>query len=112
MLEKCWKCRSRMEEIDTVITLRGKRFPAHAFKCTKCGEEEFSGDEVENIRKLAMKEGLWGGARMKRKLQKIGRTTAVYIPADIQKQLELKPRQEVTISVQDRKIIIEPVKRK
>jgi hypothetical protein len=100
-----------MKEVNTIVTLRGKRFPAHAFKCVKCGEEEFSGEEVEKIRKMAMKEGLWGGTRMKRRLQKIGRATAVYIPADISKQLKLKPRQEVAISVEDHKMIIEPLKK-
>lgn len=113
MLEKCWKCGSRMKEVNTVVTLRGKKFPAHALKCIKCGEEEFSGEEVEKIRKMAMKKGLWGGgARMTRKLQKIGRATALYIPADIQKQLKLKPRQKVVISIEDHKMIIEPIKSK
>lgn len=110
MLTKCWKCGTMMKETDTVVTIKGKAFPAHAEKCPKCGEEVFSGEEVEKIRKMAMKKGLWGGTRMKRRLQKIGRATAVYIPADIRKQLKLKPRQEVVISVENHRMIIEPLK--
>ena len=102
-----------MKEIDSVVTIKGKAFPAHAEKCPKCGEEVFSGEEVEKIRKMAMKKGLWdSGVRMTRKLQKIGRATALYIPADIQKQLKLKPRQKVVISIEDHKMIIEPIKSK
>jgi len=111
--KKCYKCGGELKETDTMITIGGKSFKTHALKCVKCGGEEFTEDAVRKIRLKAQRVGVWGqGLKMKRKLQKVGRATAVYIPADIRKQLKLKPRQEVMISVQDRKIIIEPIKSK
>lgn len=102
-----------MKEIDTVVTMQNNKIKAHGYKCVKCGEEEFSGSEVDKIQKVAESIGIWGyGLKLKRRLQKIGKTTAVYIPSDIQKYLHLKPREEVTIGVEGRKIVIEPVKRK
>jgi YgiT-type zinc finger domain-containing protein len=110
---KCYKCGGELRDASTVIAIGGNSFEVRALKCAKCGEEEFTEEEVRKIRIKAQQAGVWGqGIKIKRKLQKVGRATAVYIPADIQKQLMLKPRQEVTISVQDRKIIIEPVKTK
>lgn len=113
MLNKCYKCESEMKEVDTFVTIKNNRIKAHAFKCTKCGEEEFSGREVDRIQKVTESLGIWGhGLKLKRKLQKIGKSTAVYIPSDIQKYLHLKPREEITIGVEGRKIVIEPIKRK
>lgn len=109
--DECFKCGGELKEIDTVVTIGGKSFKARTLKCAKCGQEEFTEKEVKKIRIKAQKAGVWGwGLKMKRRLQKIGRATAVYIPADISKQLKLKPRQEVVISVEGHRMIIEPLK--
>ena len=41
-----------MKEVISIITLQNKNIKTHAYKCTKCGEEEFSGREVDRIQKI------------------------------------------------------------
>ena len=74
--------------------------------CTNCGETFFDADIVKKIQQKSKEKGLFGLSR-KVKVGKIGDSLMVRIPKEIAKFAKLKEGEEVRITPEVEKIIIE-----
>ena len=77
-------------------------------KCNRCGEVVLTVEQASKLRTAAEEAGIWGhGIRLKRKISKIGKKSALYIPVDIERMLGLKHGREVEIRVVGKKMLVE-----
>jgi hypothetical protein len=77
-------------------------------KCDWCGEVVLTVTQASKLRAAAEEAGIWGhGIRLKRKVSKIGKKSALYIPVDVERMLGLKYGREVEIRVVGKKMIVE-----
>ncbi len=77
-------------------------------KCDQCGEIVLTVEQASKLRAAAEEAGIWGhGIRLIRKISKIGKKSALYIPVDIERTLGLKYGREVEIRVVGKKMIVE-----
>lgn len=77
-------------------------------KCNKCGEVVLTVEQTSKLRAAAEEAGIWGhGIKLKRKVSKIGKKSALYIPVDVERTLGLTHGREVEIRVVGKKMIVE-----
>lgn len=77
-------------------------------KCNRCGEVVLTVEQASKLRATAEEAGIWGhGIRLKRKISKIGKKSALYIPVDVERMLGLKHGREVEIRVVGKRMIVE-----
>jgi hypothetical protein len=78
------------------------------FRCSKCGDEVFSPEQVKLIREKI--EQFSPQIKMTRKISKAGKRPAIYLPERIAEALGLGSGDEVTIYLEGKKrIVIEPL---
>ena len=96
---------------DKIISeINGYVFIEKGEVCTHCGEEFISEADTQKTIEIARKLGIWPEPlKLYRKLSKSGNSLTLRIPSDIERQLNLKPDNEVTITKIGNKIIIEPI---
>lgn len=93
---------------DIVSEIDGYTFVERGRRCTSCGEEFIPEEESQRMLKVARRLGLWGEPlKLHRKLSRSGRGTVLRIPSDIERSLDIKGNEKVTISKVGRKIIVE-----
>lgn len=79
-------------------------------KCNRCGEAVLTVKQASKLRAAAEEAGIWGhGIRLKRKVSRIGRKSALYIPVDVERMLGLRHGREVEIRVAGKRMIVEAV---
>lgn len=79
-----------------------------AYKCPKCGEEVFAGDQVDRIQKRM--EELLPQPRIARKITRVAKNPAVYLPRNLLEATGLKIGDEVMLySGRGRRVIIEAI---
>lgn len=77
-----------------------------AYKCPKCGEEVFTGDQVDRIQKRMME--LLPQPRISRKITKVAKNPAVYLPKELLTATGLKIGDEIVLySGGRRRMVIE-----
>ena len=77
-------------------------------KCDRCGEVVLTVGQASKLRAAAEEAGIWGhGIRLKRKVSRIGRKSALYIPVDVERMLGLKHGREVEIRVIGKRMVVE-----
>jgi hypothetical protein len=77
-------------------------------KCNRCGEVVLTVGQASKLRSAAEEAGIWGhGIRLKRKVSRIGKKSALYIPVDVERMLGLKHGREVEIRVVGKKMVVE-----
>ena len=79
---------------------------SEAYKCEKCGETEFT---EEQMRKALQKKEKAIKIVVTRKIGEIGGSLVIRIPKSVENQMNLKSGREVNLIVEKNKIIIEPV---
>lgn len=79
---------------------------SEAYKCVKCGETEFTG---EQMRKALRKREKTIKTVVTRKIGEIGGSLVIRIPKSVENQMKLKSGREVNLIVEKDKIIIKPV---
>ncbi|MEA1904653.1 MAG: hypothetical protein U9M97_02080 [Candidatus Hadarchaeota archaeon] len=80
-------------------------------KCDRCGEIVLTVEQASKLRAAAEEAGIWGhGIRLKRKISRIGKKSALYIPVDIERTLGLRHGREVEIRIVGKKMIVEAEK--
>ncbi len=99
---KC-ECGGEMKLADVEILSDVK---SDAYKCNKCGEIEFT---EEQMRKALQKKEKAIKVMVTRKLGEIGGSLVLRIPKAVEQQMKLKAGEEVSVMVEKNKIIIEPV---
>lgn len=77
-------------------------------KCNRCGEVVLTVEQASKLRAAAEEVGIWGhGIRLKRKISKIGKKSALYIPVDVERMLGLSHGHEVEIRIVGKKMVVE-----
>jgi len=77
-----------------------------AYKCPKCGEEVFTSDQVDHIQKRM--EELLPQPRISRKITRVAKNPAVYLPKELLTATGLKIGDEVMLySARKRCVVIE-----
>ena len=76
---------------------------AEGFKCQKCGETEFTENQMREA--LAIKEKALSLA-VKRKLGMLGGSLILRIPKDVKEAMSLRKGEEVKIIVENKRMIV------
>ena len=108
----CPACeRGVLKPTDSIISeISGYVFVEKGEFCSSCGEEFISEEDTQRTISAARKLGVWPEPlKLYRKLSRSGNSLTLRIPADIEKQLDLKPDTEVAITKIGNKIIIEQI---
>ena len=79
---------------------------SEGYKCEKCGETEFTEDQMRTA--LRKKEKAIK-IIVTRKIGEIGGSLIIRIPKSVENQMKLKSGKEVSLIVEKNKIIIDPV---
>lgn len=79
---------------------------SEGYKCEKCDETEFT--EMQ-MRKAIQKKEKAIKTVVTRKIGEIGGSLVIRIPKSVENQMKLKSGNEVNLTVEKNKIIIEPV---
>lgn len=97
------------EVADITTELDGYIFVLKGKRCSSCSEEFIDEQEGQPMIHSARKFGIWGNPlKLHRKLSKSARGTVLRIPADIEKDFDLKGTEEVAISkIGERKLLVE-----
>ncbi|MBS3148409.1 hypothetical protein J4219_05975 [Candidatus Woesearchaeota archaeon] len=109
-MKTCPKCETgKLSDVNDIVhDLEGYFFIAKGQRCLSCGEEYIPERELQPIIAVARRLGLWGQPlKLHRKLSKSARGTVLRIPADIERELNIKGDENVAISKRGRKIVIE-----
>ncbi len=111
-MKKCPICEGTVKKVKTKAEIEGVTLAEglDVEKCSKCGEEFYTLEQMSFLRKKAQEKGVWGsGLRLRRKITRSGKRLALYLPTDIERNLKLKKGEAVDIWTEGRRIIIEPV---
>lgn len=77
-------------------------------KCNRCGEVVLTVEQTSKLRIAAEEAGIWGhGIRLKRKISRIGKKSALYIPVDVERMIGLKHGCEVEIRIVGKRMVVE-----
>ena len=77
-------------------------------KCNRCGEVVLTVEQASKLRGAAEEAGIWGhGIRLKRKVSRIGKKSALYIPVDVERMLGLRHGRRVEIRVVGKRMVVE-----
>ena len=109
--KKCVVCeKGKLIEVDNIISdIDGYIFVEKGQRCIECGEEFMHEKDSQHTIETAKKLGIWPEPlKLHRSLSKSGRGLVLRIPADIEKDFNLKPGESISISKVGRKIVIEP----
>jgi len=96
--------------VDNIVSeIDGYVFIEKGQRCSDCGEEFIAEKDAQRTIEVAKKLGIWPQPlKLHRSLSKSGRGLVLRIPADLEKDLKLKPGEAVSISKVGNKIVIEP----
>lgn len=96
--------------MDNIVSeIDGYVFIEKGQRCSDCGEEFIAEKDAQRTIEVAKKLGIWPQPlKLHRSLSKSGRGLVLRIPADLEKDLKLKPGEAVSISKVGNKIVIEP----
>lgn len=97
------RCGGKMSIAEVDITPGIK---SDAYKCGKCGEIEFTEDQVRDA--LRKKEKAIKTV-VTRKIGEVGGSLVIRIPKSVETHMKLKSGKEVNLTVEKNRIIIEPV---
>ena len=93
---------------DIILEIEGYIFIVKGERCNVCNEEFPYEDETQKTIDVARKLGAWPEPlKLYRHLSKSGGGLVFRIPSDIEKQLQLDEKKEITITKMGNKIIIE-----
>lgn|SRR3989338_1992429 len=103
MKSKCPECGEKMKKVAVDIECAENK--AVSYQCDSCGYVEFENESVSKVLKeLKLKEG---PLKIKQKIVKLsGNRLGFYFNQNVVRSLNLKPGEEVYISVPDKKHII------
>lgn len=85
---------------------------AEGFRCPECGEEWFTGEQVDTNQRRATTLGLFGPDRVsRRKLRQVGSSLSVTLDAALLRELmpDVKAGDEVEIGREGKRIVIRAV---
>lgn len=108
--KKCPVCEGKLIEVDNIILdLDNYIFVVNGERCEKCREEFPFEAETQKMIKTSRKLGVWPEPlKLHRTLSKSGGTLMLRIPLDLEKQMNLKSGENITLSKVGNKIVIEP----
>ena len=96
------ECGGKMKLAEIEVS---KDINSEAYKCEKCGEIEFT---EEQMREALRKKEKAIKMVVTRKLGEVGGSLVLRIPKAVEEQMKLKSGEEVNLIVEKNKIIIEP----
>ena len=109
--KKCPACgKGKLALADDILSdIEGYVFVEKGERCGLCGEEFISEEEGNKMIRIARKLKLWGEPlKLYRKLSRSARGVVLRIPIDLEKNLEIKGDEKVTLSkVGKKKILVE-----
>lgn len=94
------------------LSYPGGVLPAEGFRCPVCGEEMFTGEQVETNQRRASALGFYGMERVsRRKLRQVGSSLSVTLDPAILRDLmpNAKAGDEVEVGREGKKIVIRPL---
>lgn len=94
------------------IRYPGGPLPVEGYRCPRCGEELFTGEQVLAGERRAAALGLYGPRRLsRRKLRQVGSSLSVTLDRGILRELlpHAKAGDEVEVGLEGDKIVIRPV---
>ena len=100
---KCPNCKTEMEKVN--INIEGASQEVLSFQCNKCGYVEFEQESANKaILELKVKET---PLKIKQKIIKLSKDRlGTYFNSNIIRSLNLKPGEEIYVSIPDKKHII------
>jgi len=107
-MSTCPKCKKECEEVTVDyeyegIVLRNVK----ALRCPDCKEELFTLEQYDSIRDRL--RSVLQPLKLRRKISTAGKKPIVYLPEDVVKAIKAKVGDEIDISVEGKKIIIEKI---
>ena len=112
-MKKCPSCeKGELIKVDNVIIeIENYVFVVKGERCSDCNEEFPFEDETQRIIETSKKLGVWPEPlKLYRQLTKSGRGLIFRVPADLERQLNLKEGEEIAVSKIGNKILVEPIK--
>ena len=109
-MRKCLVCdKGNLIEVgDITLEIEGYVFIVKGEKCDNCNDEFPYEEETQKAISTARKLGVWPEPlKLYRHLSKSGRGLVFRIPNDLEKQLKLNEKTEISITKVGNKIIIE-----
>ena len=94
------------------VTYPGGPLLVEGYRCPLCGEELFTGEQVELSQRRAEKLGLFGPRRVsRRKLRQVGSSLSVTLDRGILRELmpDAKAGDEVEVGLEGDKIVIRAI---
>ncbi len=110
-MRKCLNCeKGELIRVDDIILdIEGYIFIVKGERCNNCKEEFPYEEETQRTILVARKLGVWPEPmKLYRHLSKSGGGLVFRIPSDIEKQLKLDEKIEISITKIGNKIVIEP----
>jgi|SRR3989338_4445115 len=110
-MKNCRICdKGKLETVeDIVMELEGYVFILKGERCNTCSEEFPYEDETKRVIDISKRLGIWPEPlKLFRHLSRSGGGLIFRIPSDIEKQLKLTEKVEISISKVGNKIVIAP----
>lgn len=108
--KKCPACEGgNLVKVDDILSnIGGYIFVEKGERCAKCGEEFIDEHDSQKTIMIARHLGVWPEPlKLQRHLSRSGNSLVLRIPADVERQLKLRPGERVEISRVGNKIVIE-----
>lgn len=107
-MKKCPNCKKELVKIeDIILDISGYIFVVKGERCIKCNEEFPYEEETQKVIDISRKLGVWPEPlKLYRQLSKSGRGLILRVPSDIERQLKLTDKEEVSIEKIGNKIVI------
>lgn len=110
-MKTCPVCeKGNLIEVEDIISeIEGHYFIEPGTRCTSCGEEFLHEKTAQKTIETARRLGIWGEPlKLHRKLSRSARGTVLRIPSDIEKDLDLKGDERISIAKSGkRRLVIE-----
>ena len=109
-MKKCLVCeKGNLENVDDItLEVEGYIFILRGERCSSCNEEFPYQEELQKAIIISRRLGVWSEPlKLHRRLSKSGGGLVFRIPTDLEKQLKLDDKTEITISKLGNKIVIE-----
>lgn len=109
--KKCPVCEGKLIKVNNIILdIDSYIFVVNGERCESCKEEFPLEEETQRVVEASRKLGVWPEPlKLHRTLSKSGGTLMLRIPLDLEKQMNLKAGEDISLSKVGDKIVIEPL---
>lgn len=105
---KCPYCGVRYEPSKCTLEVSGFQLRGlDCLRCSECGDETFTGEQLELVQHKAKEAGVWGTKPgLERTISRSGRRPVISVPAEYER-LGFVPGTKVRIRAEENKLVLE-----